>query len=91
MTKHNEMANITKMRLENGQLPAYAFPGGYPLFYLDKENNVLCQKCANENDEFAAPLVAADINYENAQLYCDQCSKRIESAYADDDAESAND
>ncbi len=91
MPKHNETANITEMRLENGQLPAYAFPGGYPLFYLDKENNVLCQRCANENDEFSAPLVAADINYEDAQLYCDQCSKRIESAYADDESESTND
>lgn len=89
MPKHNETANITRMRSEDGQLPAYAFPGGYPLFYVNKKNNILCPKCANENDEIFAPIVDAGVNYEDAQLYCDQCSERIESAYAEDEAEGA--
>ena len=25
-----------------------------------------------------------DVNWEDAELYCDHCSKRIESAYAED-------
>lgn len=84
MPKHDETPAITETRMENGDLPAFAWPGGYPIYYLDKENNVLCPACANKNDEFSAPIVAADINWEDAGLYCDQCSKRIESAYAED-------
>ena len=79
------MKNISEgMRVlldEKGNLPAYAWPGGYPLFYMDSENNVLCPECANKNDEYDAPIVAHDANYEDASLYCEHCSKRIESAY----------
>ena len=82
--------NIQKLRADNdGKLPAYAWPGGYPVYYLDGEDNVLCSKCANKslNDfiEKFRPIVG-DINYEDASLYCDQCSERIESAYAEEDA-----
>lgn len=67
-------------------LRSYSEWGGYPLFYLDARNNVLCPDCANENDEFDQPIVAADANWENPHLYCDHCSQRIESAYAEDEA-----
>ena len=68
---------------DTGNLPAYAWPGGYPLYYLDAENNVLCARCASANDDYSAPLAAAGINYEDPDLYCDHCSQRIESAYAE--------
>ena len=68
---------------ENGKLPAYAWPGGYPLFYLDSEGNVSCPDCANNNDEYTAPIVAYDANYEDDSLYCDHCSSRIVSAYGE--------
>ncbi len=75
---------IRKLQMENGgMLPSYAWPGGYPIFYVDKENNALHPHCASENDEYSAPLVAYDVNWEDATLYCDECSQRIESAYAD--------
>jgi hypothetical protein len=83
------MENLNDLRLENGKLMAYAFPGGYPIYYLAADNGVLCPKCANEytperdNDEQLKP-VAFGINYEDAQLYCEHCNKRIESAYAED-------
>jgi Fe2+ or Zn2+ uptake regulation protein len=67
----------------NGSLPSYAFPGGYPLFYVDVENNVLCPDCANKED-YSAEVIAYDINYENPDLYCDDCGKTIESAYGED-------
>ena len=74
---------VTKeMRMENGRLPNYAFPGGYPLFYFDKGDSVLCPECANEEESLPSE---ADINYEDDSLYCDECSRRIESAYAEDD------
>lgn len=93
------------------KLATYAWPGGYPIFYLDGENNCLCPKCANESrakyvedvlGEMCAWClgeevytswcmsskelpIAADANWEDPHLYCDNCNQRIESAYADDD------
>lgn len=77
-------------RLEDGRLQAYAWPGGYPLFYLDRENSVLCPACANKSDSDAEEVpqfkpIAADVNYEDASLTCDQCNGRIESAYAEEE------
>lgn len=79
---------IKDMRLDDGNLPAYAWPGGYPMFYLDSECSTLCPTCADAAiDDCVESFrpVAADVNYEDNSLYCDQCSERIESAYADDD------
>lgn len=84
--QHNESPEITQLRDNNGSLPKYAWPGGYPMYYLDKMNNVLCPDCANENDDYTDPLVAHDVNYEDTDLSCDHCSNPIEAAYADDTA-----
>ena len=82
-----ESKKITKLReYYDGQLPYYTSIGGYPLFYVDKENSALCPTCANElNDSSQFAIVDYDINYEDSNLYCDQCSKQIQSAYGDDD------
>tara|TARA_R110000824_G_scaffold244462_6_gene433265 strand:+ start:4368 stop:4652 length:285 start_codon:yes stop_codon:yes gene_type:complete len=71
----------------------YAWPGGYPLFYLDMKNNVLCPTCAAEEEENAKDpdhdegyrIEACGINYEDPSLHCDECGERIESAYADEE------
>ena len=81
---HNETSNITAIRLGDGTLPAFAFPGGYPLYYLDEEGNTLCPECARKNDEYTSPLAAYGVNYEDPKLHCDDCSRRIESAYAEE-------
>lgn len=79
-------------RDEDGQLTAYAWPGGYPLFYDVKDGGVLCVKCAREAeaeglikdpDDPQWYIVAADVNYESPDLYCDHCGERIPSAYAE--------
>jgi len=71
---------ISELKRENGNiLPAYCWPGGYPLFYMDSQNNCLCEKCANK-DGYSAEVVAYDVNWDDS-LYCDDCSRRIESAY----------
>jgi hypothetical protein len=31
-----------------GELPAYVWPGGYAMFYLTAENDMLCAKCATD-------------------------------------------
>lgn len=72
----------------------YAWPGGYPLFYVTQDGGALCWDCAHDEE---AEIIAAitddndpqwrvcgyDINHEDASLHCDHCSERIESAYAE--------
>jgi hypothetical protein len=66
-------------------LPAYAWPGGYPIFYMDAETNVLCPKCAwkDKDDEYRI-ITDYEINWEDPDLFCEECNEVIESAYADD-------
>lgn len=75
-------------RNDDGTLAAYAWPGGYPLFYMDRENSTLCVDCARKSDTVdEVPQfrpIAAAINYEDGDLYCGQCSCRIESAYGEE-------
>lgn len=75
---------------KDGNLPAYAWPGGYPLFYLDGENSTLCPKCATASLSDDIPsfrAVDVGIHYEGPAISCDQCNAEIESAYGDPDAE----
>lgn len=75
--------DASTLRDETGKFPSWAWPGGYPLYYVDNENNILCPDCANK-DGMSTDVNDADVNWEDASLYCDDCSKRIESAYAED-------
>ena len=36
---------------DTGQYPAYAWPGGYPVYYVTADSGVLCPKCANEDGQ----------------------------------------
>ena len=76
--------------------PAYTFPGCYPIFYLCDDGGVLCATCMNEEHERIEEssnnsvkdgwnVVASDVNYEDPQMFCDNCNKRIESAYAEEE------
>ena len=71
---------IDEIRDGEGKLPSFAWPGGYPMFYITEGNSTLCPNCANESDD----IIDYCANWEDSNLYCDQCSKRIESAYAED-------
>ena len=71
----------------NGELPHNTFPGLYPLFYVDDQNNCLCPACANKHEEYSGEIVAYDVNWEDDNMYCDDCSKRIESAYGEKEGE----
>lgn len=86
--------NADDYKMKNGKLQAYAWPGGYPIFYVTQDNCCLCPDCVNDNLELCLEqdiderddqwyIVAADINYEDDTLYCDNCNKQIESAYGD--------
>lgn len=80
------MDNLSKIRDDNGKLPAFAWPGGYPIYYLAADNGVLCPKCANDytaerDNEKELKPVAYDIHWEGEPLACDNCPAKIESAY----------
>ena len=89
ITPINGTPAIRKLAADNGgELPAWAWPGGYPIIYFDRDNSVLCPACANNKDaSFDAPLVAYDVYWEGPSMQCDQCYKEIESAYGDPDAD----
>jgi DNA-directed RNA polymerase subunit RPC12/RpoP len=62
---------------------AYAWPGGYPVFYLTEQNNLICAKCAKKSD-FESDLVASSgINYEDTDMACNDCGSKIDAAYAE--------
>lgn len=75
----------------------YAWPGGYPIHFVCKDGEGLCFKCAGEEKELILAaikekgtdeqweIIGAQVNWEDPSLYCDHCSKRIESAYAEKD------
>ena len=70
---------------KDGKYPRWAWPGGYPLFYITLEDCVvLCPTCADKNDEELDPLAGCDVNWEDPMLWCEGCSQRIESAYAEE-------
>ena len=79
-------------RNTDGKLPAYAWPGCYPILYLDQENSVLCAACATNSldDPDEVPQfrpVACDVYYEGEPETCTQCGTEIESAYGDPNEE----
>ena len=75
-------------------LSAYAWPGGYPLFYIVDDGEIICPSCANGGefttdqsaDDDGFKIVGADANWEDPNLYCGHCNITIETAYgaADD-------
>lgn len=74
----------------------YAWPGGYPFYFVcadgealsfeaAKENAGLIRDAiiANENSWLCWKVYAMEINWENEDLYCMHTNKKIESAYGD--------
>ena len=75
----------------------YAWPGGYPCYFVTSDGAVLSFKAAKQErrnileairdqDRSGWRVVAVDINWEDPDLFCDHTGERIESAYAEDDA-----
>lgn len=87
-----------KERLRSGP---YAWPGGYPLFFITADGAALSFKSVRQewrsivsahlsNDRRCGWFIdAVDVNYEDPNLFDDHTGERIESAYAEDEAEGA--
>jgi len=83
--------HFTRLRDSSKRLPAYAWPGGYPIIYIMSDGEVLCPDCANgENgaEPTADPEDHSDwrldghaIHWEGDPEFCCHCGAEIESAY----------
>jgi hypothetical protein len=85
---------LERMRDDEGKLPGYAWPGGYPIYYLMRDDDmphdapyVVCPTCANAPRTPECNPVASEAHYEGPPLECEECNGQIESAYGDPDAE----
>lgn len=74
-------------RDDNGKLPAFAWPGGYPIVYFTRDGMTVCPDCANRETDAAQAPVSGDIYWEGPAMSCDDCGAEIESAYGDPDGE----
>lgn len=74
----------------------YAWPGGYPMFFITSDGAALSFEAArsrrrsileaiqqSSNDGWQ--VIGMQINWEDPELHCDHTGKRIESAYAETD------
>ena len=74
-----------QLRDSDGKLPAFAWPGGYPIIYFTRDGLTICPDCANSvSDDSQAP-VSGDVYWEGPTIECDDCGNDIESAYGDPD------
>lgn len=80
-------------READGSYPKYAWPGGYPVFYVAADGGVLCSKCVNDPTNPIGQtkdtpaewrLVGSDVNWESDDLVCDHCGGLVECAYPPD-------
>lgn len=91
---HRDIATTAQLRatLRAG---AYAWPGGYPLYFITSDGaalsfdsvraelgQVLRSIAGRHSDGWR--VVACDINYEDSDLRCDHSGERIPSANGDD-------
>jgi len=74
-------------RDSDGKYPAYVLPGGYPMYYIDRQGNILCPDCASREVDASQDVVEGDVYWEGSPLQCDDCGKMIESAYGDPDTD----
>ena len=72
----------------------YAWPGGYPCYFIMSDGEALSFKAARkerrqllealrDGDDSGWRPIAVEINWEDAALYCTHTNERIPSAYVD--------
>ena len=77
---------------------SYSSVGCYPLFFLTSDGETMCPPCVKANlwqvgretrDKSRSDwaIVGHGANWEDPDMFCCHCNKRIESAYAEDEME----
>lgn len=73
----------------------YAWPGGYPMFLVMADSVPMCMNCAAKNEELILRstndgyesdwiVSCVGVNWEDADLRCEHCGGKIESAYGEE-------
>ena len=86
-------ANMKTTQFKSFVRQPYAWPGGYPLFAIATDGGCICKACAKDNAKLIIretrddsrsgwAIAAVEVNWEDAELTCDNCGNSIESAYA---------
>jgi hypothetical protein len=92
-----QMKNYTTQDLKK-QLRAgeFAWPGGYPLYFVTDDGAALSFDAVRENIRSVLwsmrhgvndgwRVIGCDVNWEDPSLYCDHTGARIPSAYAEEE------
>ncbi len=75
----------------NGEVPAYAWPGGYECYFITKDGGVLCHQCVEQNleqikeaesegnwDAQWAVIACENLSMNESELICDHCGRVID-------------
>lgn len=87
--------NIKTTEFKNFIRAPFVFPGGYALYMVAQDCGAICYKCAKENARLIIEstrrqsdqgwaFYAANINWEDVDVYCDHCGAQIEPEYCAD-------
>jgi hypothetical protein len=87
------MPALDEIRDDKGNVPAHAWPGGYPIVYVADDGDVLCADCVNDPSNPVHETGDADgwridgymEHLEGPAEHCAHCNKEIPSAYGDPD------
>lgn len=92
------LTNLREIKQALRQGP-YAWPGGYPTYFIDSDGAALSHEAVRAEWSQVVEtfihnirntgwnIAGIEINYEDADLYCEHTGKRIPSAYGEDEAE----
>ena len=87
------MKNQTLEKVKDAIRNPFAWPGGYPVYTVMSDGELLCPDCARENYKLIVQATkdqlrdgwqafGADVLYEGS-AYCCHCNKELESAYGE--------
>jgi hypothetical protein len=88
LTVNTRKLDELRETMPDGTLPAYAWPGGYPIVYYTESGLTVCPVCADDPDT-SDPVADADIYWEGPPIVCDDKGEMIDSAYGDPEAPDA--
>lgn len=75
--------SLDLFRDEDGKFISYAWPGGYPVLYVTRDNLTICPTCANRDVDMSQEVIAGFVFEEGAPHKCEDCGEFVESAYGD--------
>lgn len=89
------MNRRTINELKNAIRNPYTWPGGYPVYIVMQDGEMLCHDCARKEyqlilestrmeDRSGWQCIGAQILWEGEE-FCGHCSKKLDSAYGDDE------